>query len=72
MKCKFHEAWIGRCNKETEEGSEYCKEHSKQKCCICGGQAVKNCGHTMGLVCGFPLCDKQECFEKHGHLDGDI
>ena len=82
--CKYLVAWVGRCRAETVEGEEYCTEHllhednkdidrwnNLSKCCVCGGQAIEECGQTMGgFVCGSPLCDKPECIEKHGHGTG--
>ena len=56
-KCKFDLAWQGPCNKPTVEGSDYCEEHKGVECVSCGAQATHQCGETMGLVCGYDLCD---------------
>jgi hypothetical protein len=59
MTCKFSRAWIGECDKEADE-SGFCREHGKEKCCVCGTQATRTCSETMALVCGAPLCDDCE------------
>lgn len=63
--CKFDKAWVGRCKKETVEGTEYCTDHLKETCRVCGEQATHDCGETFQLVCGTPLCNKEECKIKH-------
>lgn len=72
--CKFNRAWIGLCKQPTVEGTEYCTEHligshhegyNKSACCQCGEQATHDCPETFQLVCGAPLCDKEECRIKH-------
>ncbi|MFW6030045.1 MAG: hypothetical protein ACOCRO_07295 [Halanaerobiales bacterium] len=60
MGCKFNKAWIGKCNKPTVPGSDFCEEHNNMKCSSCGQQATHECHETFGLVCGSPLCDKCE------------
>lgn len=50
---------------ETLEGKEYCLEHSKTNCVICGEQATHECAETFQFVCGTPLCDKEICKIKH-------
>lgn len=57
-KCKFDRAWIGACGKPT--ATTFCDEHSKEKCCSCGGQATRECDETGQFVCGFPLCNDCE------------
>lgn len=64
-KCKFVKAWQGKCNAPTVEDSLYCKEHNGEACCVCGEQATHDCSETFQFVCGFPLCDKEECKIKH-------
>lgn len=59
MKCKFTEAWVGRCKKNSDE-SKYCEKHKDIKCVSCGKQATHACHETMGLVCGSPICDDCE------------
>lgn len=49
-KCTFGLAFRGEC------GIENCAEHAELKCDSCGGVATDECGHTMGLVCGAPIC----------------
>lgn len=56
MGCKWIAAWIGKCDKPVVEGSEYCEEHVKEKCCSCGAQATHSCEETGQFVCGEPLC----------------
>lgn len=64
-KCKFDMCWVGRCNKPTVAGSDYCEKHNNMRC-LCGNQATHDCEVTMGaFVCGQPLCP--ECKSKHRH-----
>lgn len=75
--CKFDEAWIGKCKKDTIKGEEYCEEHLGKKCSICGKQATHNCAETMQLVCGTLLCDSLECklqhfYQIHGYAFSEI
>lgn len=58
-RCNFNQAWAGHCNKECDD--EFCEDHKKIKCKICGGQAVKTCKETFQFVCGTPLCGKCKC-----------
>lgn len=60
MECKFKKAWIGKCQNEVVEGSEFCKEHNNLKCCSCGQPATHDCSETGQFVCGSPLCDDCE------------
>lgn len=64
-KCVFSEAWVGRCNKATVVGEEFCERHLKEKCATCGEQAYSSCGHTSQFVCGYGQCKTH----KH-HSDG--
>lgn len=64
-KCKFDKAWQGKCGAPTVEDSHYCEEHTGLVCCVCGEQATHDCRETFQFVCGFPLCDKEECRIKH-------
>lgn len=57
MLCKFDKAWIGRCNKASMAGSEYCPDHLGIKCVVTGQQATHECDHAGQFVCGFPLSD---------------
>lgn len=63
--CIFSKAWIGKCNAETVEGTDFCTAHLPEKCCQCDEQATHDCAETFGLVCGYPLCSKEECKIKH-------
>jgi hypothetical protein len=63
MKCKYDKPWIGKCNVECN--NEYCEEHQKEKCCVCGQQATHGCDNTQFLVCGTPLCDNPLCDTIH-------
>lgn len=63
--CKFNTAWVGMCKNEAIQGTEYCEEHSKVKCSICGEQATHDCDLTDMLVCGSPLCDSAQCHLQH-------
>ncbi|PLS19153.1 hypothetical protein CVD28_01725 [Bacillus sp. M6-12] len=63
--CKFDKAWIGTCKEENATGKEYCEEHIKEVCSVCGGQATHNCAETMQFVCGTNLCGKLECKLQH-------
>lgn len=65
--CKFDMAWVGRCNKKTIEGTDYCEEHLKMKCCICGRQATHTCTWASSVSCGAPLCDSKKCNKEHKH-----
>ena len=58
-KCRFIEAWIGRC-KETPDESGFCKKHKGKKCASCGAIATRNCEETGQFVCGADLCDDCE------------
>ena len=61
--CKFIKAWIGTCEKETINGTDYCKEHEGIKC-LCGHQATYDCAETVGaFVCGMYLCPR--CEKNH-------
>ena len=66
-KCKFVISWVGNCNKETVNNEDFCEEHKKYKCTICGEQATHECPETIfgSMVCGAYLCDKKEYNEKH-------
>lgn len=67
--CKFAIAWMGLCNKRTENQASFCLEHEKQKCCVCGRQAVETCSVALQLVCGAPLCEGcTHDYEGHGHV----
>lgn len=57
-KCKFDLAWVGKCNKPCE--GDFCDGHKNIVCVSCGKPATHECSETMGLVCGFPLCDDCE------------
>ena len=58
-KCHFQKAWIGRCNKPTD--NVVCEEHDK-KCPKCGLPIMKDCDNTIyGMVCGAPVCDDHPC-----------
>lgn len=65
MGCKFDEAWRGTCKKGVVKGGEYCFEHSNIKCFICGEQATHTCPEALQLVCGVPLCEKENCKIRH-------
>ena len=54
--CKYQIPWVGKCNRPTIE-SNFCKEHSGLKCCMCDNRATRGCEETFQLVCGAPLCD---------------
>lgn len=68
-KCKFNKAWIGNCDKESD--NNYCEEHTGIKCCSCGNDATHQCAETGQFVCGAPLCDDCEhTTHKEGHNGG--
>ena len=53
------------CEKESINGSIYCKEHDGYNC-RCGEQAVTECWRYAGsFVCGQPLCER--CNKSHNH-----
>lgn len=54
--CGFHTEWVGHCTKDKQT----CKKHKGLVCSSCGAPATRECGETMGLVCGTPLCDDCE------------
>lgn len=63
-KCLYDVAWVGKCKKETVDGSNYCAEHDNKKCRLCGKQAHLSCASTMmGFVCGLTLCN--DCEQDH-------
>lgn len=53
--CEFERAWVGKCNKPTDNG--WCDEHEKLKCASCGQKATRSCNQAVSLVCGAPLCN---------------
>lgn len=54
--CTFSKAWIGPCDEQADD-SGFCEKHKNTKCCSCGEQATRECGHTgIQFVCGYPLC----------------
>lgn len=59
--CRFNEPWRGQCGKPvvtTDDGESLCcAEHAKEKCSVCGAQALTRCQASIGLMCGVPLCD---------------
>lgn len=57
--CKFYNAWVGRCNQSVVENN-MCKQHLKEKCFKCNGQATRSCAHAGQFVCGTPMCDEHE------------
>lgn len=64
--CKYDVCWQGRCNQDVIDGSEYCQEHSEQKCHAsgCEEQAEGEChGYSGSMVCGAPMCKNH----KHKH-----
>lgn len=72
MKCKFVIAWVGECGIDAGP-SGYCGEHRDEECCSCGKQATHECEETMGLVCGFPLCDDCEhTIRENGTNSGPV
>lgn len=56
-KCIFDLAWIGKCKQPTVPGENFCEKHLPERCCVCKGQATRECDATFSLVCGAPLCD---------------
>lgn len=75
--CNFNQAWIGTCKKDNVEGADFCAEHEKIKCSVCGEQANHDCEETNQFVCGSPLCGKPECklqhfYHSHGYGFGTI
>lgn len=64
--CNFYMAWKGPCPNLVKDMRErYCEEHKGVKCVICGEQATHKCYHTKVKVCGAPLCDSDDCKERH-------
>jgi hypothetical protein len=55
--CFFMEPWIGRCTEERAAGL-CCEKHAKEKCQVCGEQALTRCQASIGVMCGIPLCHK--------------
>jgi hypothetical protein len=53
--CKFERGWADRCKKPAEEGEDFCIEHLKVKCCVCGKQAIRECSYLGQFVCGAPI-----------------
>ncbi len=62
--CGFDLAWQPKCKSPKQPKKKFCKEHLKLKCDICGKQATHECGYSLSLVCGAPLCDNKQCVEK--------
>ncbi len=63
--CIFNEAWKGKCGKPTVSDSDFCLKHKEVKCGVCGSKAVQECAQTSGLVCGYHLCDNDDCMIEH-------
>ena len=59
--CPFIVAWLGKC---ANPGGPFCHIHAGMKCKSCGQQATHECSVTFALVCGTPLCDDCEGYEK--------
>lgn len=64
-KCTFNVAWKGKCGKSVVSDNDRCKEHASVKCGVCGNKASYGCAQTSGLVCGYPLCDNEDCMIEH-------
>lgn len=64
-KCMFNVAW-GTCREEPVKDSLYCRKHSKEKCWVCGKQAIRECPDAGVVVCGIPLCEECKC-PRGGH-----
>ncbi len=56
-KCRFEQAWRGRCGTECAEG-DICTVHKLEKCSECGAPATRECEETYQFVCGASLCEK--------------
>lgn len=54
--CQFNLAYIGPCKKPC--AVEFCAEHLKEKCDVCGKQADHQCEMGSSLVCGRPVCSE--------------
>jgi hypothetical protein len=57
--CRFDLAWVGPCGKASVRDG-LCEDHLAKRCCICGGQAVRQCGYDHIMVCTAPLCETCE------------
>jgi hypothetical protein len=69
--CKFERGWADRCKKPAEEGEDFCIEHLKVKCCVCGKQAIRECSYLGQFVCGAPLCADCEGWEDLSKPSGN-
>ena len=70
MQCNYDLPWYGQCKNKAVKGSKNCKEHDIL-CSVCGERlATHGCNHASSLSCGFPLCDKKECEDKHQKKHG--
>ena len=67
-RCCYAPAWQKPCNKPCE--GVVCEEHAKQRCCVCGAQAVHECDHAGQFVCGARLCADCEGFTDPGQPSG--
>jgi len=63
--CKYDMAHREGCLKDSLPGQEVCAGHQGVQCIVCGEQAYAECWDTGMLVCGRPLCGKDECREQH-------
>ncbi len=62
--CIFDIAYWGACGRKITKGTEFCHEHLRAACCVCGGQAIHSCAANVGsFTCGYPLC--KLCVHKH-------
>jgi len=62
--CGFTEAWIGRCRNQKP-----CTKHNSERCWKCGKPAIRNCSHSISLVCGMPECADHPHMSEHRKED---
>ena len=61
-KCKYNGYYP--CKNDIIKDSDFCAKHAEKKCRVCGNQATKECEYCGQFVCGVPLCDNCEGYEK--------
>jgi len=68
-KCKYVPYY--QCNQDALKGKEYCEKHVNEKCISCGDKATHGCTYEGQFVCGYPLCDNCEGYNKQDKPAGN-
>jgi hypothetical protein len=54
--CTYELAFMGPCGMATVN-SDRCVKHVTARCISCGKPATRECDASIGVCCGYPLCD---------------